>query len=272
MFSYAQNGAVRLDHGAMDYLFFGWGPRTLILLPGLGDGLKTVRGSAIPFAMLYRAYAKEYRVYVFSRKEPLETGATTRSMARDQKQAMDQLGLSRADVLGVSQGGMIAQYLAIDAPEAVDSLVLAVTAAAANEAVERAVGRWIQMAGAGNYKDLMIDTAEQMYTESYLKRYRPLYPILGRVGKPKEFRRFLIQAESCLRHNAAPELHRIRARTLVIGGGCDRVVGKTAAAELAGRIPGSELFIYPDLGHGAYEEAKDFDHRVLEFLNGVKET
>ena len=267
MLYHAQNGTVQLERGAMDYISFGTGPRTLVMLPGLGDGLKTVRGSAIPFALLYRAYAKDCRVYVFSRKVPLEDSASTRTMARDQKEAMDRLGISRADVLGVSQGGMVAQYLAIDHPDAVNRLVLAVTAAKANDTVRQVVGRWTRMAEAGDYKGLMIDTAETMYTEAYLKHYRPLYPILGRVGKPKEFHRFLVQANACVTHDACPELSKIKAPTLVIGGACDRVVGKEAAGELAEGIPGSRLFVYPDLGHGAYEEAKDFDRLVLEFLN-----
>ena len=32
------------------------------------------------------------------------------------------------------------------------------------------------------------------------------------------------------------------------------------------RIPGSELFLYPGLGHAAYEEADDFNERVFRFL------
>ena len=39
-----------------------------------------------------------------------------------------------------------------------------------------------------------------------------------------------------------------------------------APAELHARIPGSELFLYPGLGHAAYEEAPDFYSRVFEFL------
>ena len=38
------------------------------------------------------------------------------------------------------------------------------------------------------------------------------------------------------------------------------------SAELAGLIPGAERYVYPDLGHGAYEEARDFNRRVLDFL------
>ena len=65
----------------------------------------------------------------------------------------------------------------------------------------------MEMAKQGNYKGLMIDTAEKSYSESYLKKYRRIYPFIGKIGKPKSFQRFLIQADSCISHNAEPELH-----------------------------------------------------------------
>ena len=37
-------------------------------------------------------------------------------------------------------------------------------------------------------------------------------------------------------------------------------------AEDSALIPGSELYVYPELGHAAYEEAKDFNERVFRFL------
>ena len=46
----------------MDYQSFGNGNKNLIMLPGLGDGLSTVKGMAPVFSILYRVYAKEYTV------------------------------------------------------------------------------------------------------------------------------------------------------------------------------------------------------------------
>ena len=48
---HAKNGRLTLSTGEMDYIRFGSGSRTLVMLPGVGDGLKTVRGMALPFAL-----------------------------------------------------------------------------------------------------------------------------------------------------------------------------------------------------------------------------
>ena len=97
----------------MDYVSFGNGNKNLIMLPGLGDGLSTVKGLAFVFSMMYRIYAKEFTVYVFSRKNHLQEGYSTREMAKDHAEAMTALGISKADVLGISQGGMIIRIWSI---------------------------------------------------------------------------------------------------------------------------------------------------------------
>lgn len=105
MFWNAKNGRVQLDDTDMDYISFGKGDRILIMLPGLGDGLTTVKGLAIPMAVAYRMYAKDYKVYIFSRKNDLEEGCSTREMARDQAKAMKAMGIDTANIVGISQGG-----------------------------------------------------------------------------------------------------------------------------------------------------------------------
>jgi len=187
-------------------------------------------------------------------------------MAKDQAEAMNVLGISKADIMGVSQGGMIAQYLAIDYPNLVNKLVLAVTLSKQNETIQKGVSSWIEMAKHGDYKGLIIDTAEKSYSERYLKKHRFLYPLLGRIGRPKDFTRFLIQANSCIQHDAYNELDKIKCPILVVGGDCDKIVGLNSSEEIVERINNSELLIYKGFGHATYEEAKDFSVRVLNFL------
>ena len=114
MFWNAKNGRISIGDTEMDYISFGRGNKNLIMIPGVGDGLTTVKGLAVPMAFLYRKLSGDYKVYVFSRKNRLEDDYSTKDMADDQAEAMRKLGIAKAMVIGVSQGGMIAQHLAID--------------------------------------------------------------------------------------------------------------------------------------------------------------
>ena len=261
-----KNSSVRLGDSKMDYVAFGRGERALIMLPGLGDGLRTVKGMALTMALTYPKLGKKYRVYVFSRKNDLPDGCSIRDMAADQAAAMEALDIERAHILGVSQGGMIAQYLTIDHPEKLDKLILTVSAAKAAHTTQHILARWIALMEQGNYGEIMVDTAERSYSEAYLKKYRFLYPLLRRLGKPRDPRRFMLQAKACMKHNALESLDKIKAPTLIIGAGQDKIVGSEAAKELHEAIPGSECFIYEKLSHAAYEEAGDYQDRVLRFL------
>lgn len=264
-----KNGTVPVGNTEMAYVSFGHGRKNLIVLPGLSDGLSTVKGKAMLLAKPYRPYLEEYTVYMFSRKDDMPKGYTIRDMAADQAAALETLGIRKTAVLGVSQGGMIAQYLAADYPELVEKLVLAVTAPCANPTVRTVVREWIGMAKRGDHKQLMADTAEKTYTDAYLRKKRYFLPLLGLV-KPKSYRRFLINAYAILHFNAADTIHNITCPTLIIGGACDKTVGTSATAILSCLIPQSELYVYRDYGHGVFDEAKDFYRRVLYFLESEK--
>ena len=182
----AKNGRT----GDTDYVRFGSGERVLIMLPGLGDGLRTVKGTALPMAMMYRKLAKDFTIYMFSRKNDLPEGHTA----------------------------------------------------------------------------LMESNVRRIYSESYYRKNKWLIPIMGKLTKPKSYRRFLVQAQACLTHDAWEDLPKISAPTFVIGGEQDRCLGGDASRELAARIPNAKLHMYPQWGHGLYEEAKDFMGLVLSFL------
>ena len=261
----AKNCILNLPTGMVDYIRFGSGQKSLVMIPGVGDGLKTVKGMALPFAFLYRSLAENFTVYVFSRRRNLSQGMTTRDMAEDMNSAMDALGLSAASVVGVSQGGMIVQWLAIDHPDKVEKLVLTVTLSRPNDTVRDVITRWNEMSDRGDYKGIMLDTAERSYSEKRLKLARLEYRLVGSIGKPKNFDRFRIQAASCATHDAYDLLDRIICPTLVIGGNEDKIVTGQASVEMAERIPDCELYIYDGLGHGLYEEAPDFLKRVSDF-------
>ena len=260
-----KNGCITLGQTDMYYAAFGSGSTKLVVLPGLSDGLATVKNKAWILAAPYKRFLRDFTVYMFSRKNSMPEGYGIADMADDQALAMTKLGIDKACVLGVSQGGMIAQLLAVRHPEMVNRLILAVTAPNANDVVTRTVSGWIDMANRGDHRALMADTAEKMYSDSYLRRNRWILPLLGIATKPKDYDRFLKNAGAILRFDARGELQKILCPTLIIAGGCDKTVGNDAASELKSGIANSELLIYKDLGHSAYEEAKDFYDQILAF-------
>ena len=237
----------------------------MVILPGVGDGLQTVKGMALPFALMYRTLAKDFTVYVFSRRRDLPSWMTTREMAEDLNSAMEALGLTSAAVVGVSQGGMIAQWLAIDHPDKVKKLVLVVTASRPNAVLKKVITRWIRMASRDDYKAIMLDTADRSCSAKRIRQSRLIYGMLGSVGRPRSFDRFVAQARSCLTHDAYDALGRISCPVLVIGGTDDKIVTPRASTEMAARIPDCRIFVYAGLGHGLYEEAPDFLERVKRF-------
>ncbi|MBQ4157361.1 MAG: alpha/beta hydrolase [Clostridia bacterium] len=261
-----KNGVIALEGDTMDYIRFGRGRKSLVMLPGLGDGLVTVKGKALAMAFLYRAFSREYTVFMFSRKNHLPAGATTRDMAHDLKKEMDILGIDRADLVGVSMGGMIAQHFCIDYPEKVNKLALVVTCAEPNPVLTESVNDWISLARAGDHAAFMDSNLRRIYSDAYYRKNKWLVPVIGKLTKPKSYERFLIQANACLTHDASGGLHKIQAPALIIGGEKDCALGAEASRALAAKIPGAKIRMYPEWGHGLYEEAKDFQKAILDFL------
>ncbi len=252
-----------LNNKQINYITFGKGTKPLIMIQGLNTN--GIKGAANSLAYMYRIFAKDYKVYLFDRRAEIYDSITVRELAEDIAEAMDALGLVNADVFAVSQGGMIGQYLAIDRPDLVHRMVLAVTLSRNNEVVKEVLSNWIQMTEQEKYKELVVDMAVKMYSDAYVKRYKPFMPLLTAMQKPKDKDRFITLAKACLTCNAYDELDQIKCPVLVLGGSRDKVTTGQASVEIAEKL-GCEIYMYEDLGHAAYEEAKDFNRRVYDFL------
>jgi pimeloyl-ACP methyl ester carboxylesterase len=265
MFNNAKNGVLEVDDTTINYLSFGKGSRNLILIPGLGDGFKTVKGLAIPFSLMYKKFTKDFTIYSFSRKNKLSDGYTTLDMANDEIKCMNKLGIEKASILGVSQGGMISQHIAINFQERVEKLVLVVTVPKSNNMIDENIDIWLNLALKKDFKEIMLDTAKKSYTGKYLKKNIRVLKYFSFLMKPRKFDRFIIQANACKTHDSK-EIEKIKCPTLIIGGRKDEILGVDGSIELNKKIEGSILKIYDEYSHGLYEQAKDFNDKVLEFL------
>ena len=262
----AKNATLSINGKTVDYVTFGTGNQPLVIIPGLGDGLQTVKGMAMPFSITYRILADRYKIYVFSRINELRQGYTTRDMAADVAEAMEVLTITSAYVMGISQGGMIAQWLAVDFPERVQRLILAVTTAKPSQLARERIEHWQKLSQSGNFKHLMLDIAQHSYTQKSYQKWRLLYNVMGIFGRIKDKQRIDIQSVSCLKHDSLDFLEKINCPTLIIGAEKDDVLGVDGSLELHQHIKDSQLTILPECGHALYEQNKDFQKRVLVFL------
>lgn len=150
---------------------------------------------------------------------------------------LDEAGLDRADVLGFSHGGAVAQQLAAQAPDRVRRLVLAATSCG--------VG-----ATPGSH-----DAMRAVRVQSARSWPRP-----DAVGT-------LWHSLAISSWSSIPFLGSIAAPTLVVCGSRDRVVPPVNSRVLADRVPGAELVVL-DGGHDLQRQrlAGELAAVVEEFL------
>jgi len=132
---------------------------------------------------------------------------------------LDAVGLDQADVLGYSHGGVVAQRLAVAAPERIRRLVLVATCCGLG-------------ATPGSYFAL------RALREPLEAHPWPRPHVLGAWW----------QSLAVASWSSLPFLAAIRIPTLVVSGTRDRVVPRLNSALLARRIPGAELVLLPG-GH-----------------------
>ena len=106
---------LNLDDSYINVIHFGRGSEAVIIISGVS--LTGLEGQGEAVAEAYQLFAKKYSVYLFERKKVLKEGYTVEDMAEDISKAMDLINVDSAYIYGVSQGGMIAQVLAVRHPE-----------------------------------------------------------------------------------------------------------------------------------------------------------
>ncbi|MER7077628.1 3-oxoadipate enol-lactonase [Saccharopolyspora kobensis] len=184
-------------------------------------------------------------------------------LGRDVVELLDALGLQRVHVLGLSLGGIVAQWLGIHVPERVDRLVLSNTAANLGPA-----NQWDQPIA-----DLLAAPDMQATAETFLNNWFPAHLLRDEVVEP--FRRTLLatKREGVAGSWAAVRDYDLRRTatlinnpTLVIAGEHDTVTSAAHGKELAETIPGARLTILPTVHMANVEAQQEFLEAVLTFL------
>ncbi|BCW35085.1 alpha/beta hydrolase [Arthrobacter sp. StoSoilA2] len=222
--------------------------------------------------------ARKHHVITFSNRG---VGATTgnvpgtiEEMAEDAATFIKALGHQKVDLFGFSLGGMIAQALVLKYPELVRKLVLAGTGPAG--------GKDIDKVARVTYYDVLRATLTRQDPKEFLFFNR------NAAGKPAA-RAFIQRLNERTANRDAPiktkafqtqlkaikkwgrtepaNLGAITQPTLIANGDNDRMVPSRLSDDMHLRIPGSELVIYPDSGHGGiFQYHQEFVPVALEFL------
>lgn len=243
---------------------FGEGSKALVIIPGLA--VRSITDSAAMLPGIFKKFTSGWTVHVIDRPSEIAEGTTNADLAEAYYETMTALGIAEADVIGISQGGMIAQHLAVRHPSAVSRLVLGATLARGNATSDERLDRWLELAEKGEWEELNRDTYGHLFTPTYLERYRNAFERLITSVRPESGERFVRLVKACKTGGPYNELDMIKCPTLVLGAGLDAVVGPEASRELA-RILGCELYIFEDYGHGVYDECPEFYAKAYDFLS-----
>ena len=241
----------------MQYLEFGHGEKTLVILPGLS--VKSVLLYEEAIVPAYSVFAGEYTVRLFDRRLDVPDGYGIADMAADTAAVMKSLGISDACVFGVSQGGMIAQLLAASHPELVKKLVLASTSSRMPDGLPF---------GGGSAGDRADKFMKALYSDGFARAagLSVITPDLTR----KELARFDILSKAADGFDATEALRLIKCPSLVICASDDAMIPASESVRIANGL-GCGLYVYgPPYGHAVYDEAPDFKNRVYEFLQRDK--
>jgi len=179
---------------------------------------------------------------------------TIPSMADDAIRILDDLSWERTHVVGVSMGGMIAQELALRAPDRLDTLTLVATHGGAPIAsMPTPKGLWLFLKGLfGGKAARMKSLPRLLYPDSFLSAMgAELRDHLDvRLGRPPAFRTVLGQLYAVMRHSTESRVSAIELPTLLVRPGDDILIRPTQTDRLAARMPKARVLRFDDAGHG----------------------
>jgi len=236
----------------------------VLLLQGLGT-------DHVPWLRHVPVLGRDFRLILVDNRGVGRSGKppgpySIEQMAKDALAVLVAAGVARAHVVGISMGGMIAQELVLAAPERVDRLVLACTAARPRD--QQAAGVGPAAISELPLVDLMKTLTGLCFSDEFVRRERAyLKQLFAGVVTWFDPRAFFAQLEAIQAHDTVARLHAIAAPTLVLTGDCDRMVPPAHSDVLLRGIPGARLSVLQGGSHGFHlEQSEWFNRAVLDFL------
>ena len=257
---------INLDNTYMNIIKFGKGDKNLVIiagvsllgLEGLGDALETALSD----------FANNFTVYVFDRRKVLLTGHTIADMANDVYACLTELGVDHASVYGASQGGMIAQTLAIKHPELVDNLIICSSMSRTTHANHNILNQWLKAAKAHDVEGLNMLFLKHVYSQAYVDSIKDSIPTIIKNGTDADCDRFAIEIEAAMSFDVYNSLNKIKCPTFVICDKNDQIFSYECSKEIVDKL-NCNTYIYDKYSHAVYDEAPDFQMRIIDFIKNT---
>ena len=246
---------------------------------GQGEPLLMIQGLnnySGHWTILLPPFAREYQTIIFDnrgtgRTDKPEPPYTMKMMAADAKGVLDAIGIARANVLGVSMGGMIAQEFALNYPDKVINLILGCTGCGGTHGVP-ATPESIAFLMNPERAKLSVEqrargTAPWLWTQEYIDKHPEAVDdyVAITVKYPTPLHGLNGQLQAVAGGDTYDRLPQIKAPTLVIVGDSDRLIPPENSRIIASRISGAELVIIKNAGH-AFTQSPDAVKAILDFL------
>ena len=252
----------------LPYACIGDGARNLVIFGGLEFRHKPPSGIMLRMSTGYLSgLVNSYKIYIVNRRPGLPPGYSLSDMSDDYAVMIkNELG-GVVDIIGISTGGAIAQHFAIDHPDLVGRLVLAMTGFRLTEEGKKLQRKVADLARKGNRRAAYALLGTAIIRRGIAKHFFKWFMwLLGPLSIPTDPSDGIVEIEAEDRHDLSDRLDRIKAETLVIGGEEDFF---NTVRETAGKIPNARLALYPNLGHNAmFARSRQFGEEIRAFLLG----
>ncbi len=219
------------------------------------------------------ALTDKYRVLRYDTRGHGRSGVTPgpysiESLAEDLVALLDALKVSKAHVVGLSMGGMIAQYIGANHPERVLSLGLCNTA---SEMPPRATwaGR-IEAAQKDGIEALVDGTIQRWFREGFTQRSPEKIAVVRKMILATKVEGYVANASAVRDMSQTTMLLKIKAPTLVMTGRQDPACTVEQGTVLHRMIDGSQFVIIEDAAHlSNIEQPEVFNRNLRAFLDSV---
>jgi 3-oxoadipate enol-lactonase len=188
-------------------------------------------------------------------------------LAGDALGLLDVLGVERTDFIGLSMGGMIAQHVALAAPQRIGKLVIASSSSRMAPEMSTVWQQRIDQAQAQGVASLAPATLERWFTEPYRASHPEVMQYIAGLIAATPTAGYVGCAEAIRTLNTTARLKELNAPTLVLVGADDPGTPPALSKIIARAIPGARLEIIPSASHLCnIEQEAAFNRLIGEFI------